>query len=155
MKLDDYVSIMNNRLSANDNGFYFDYQDGEYGFNTSSERGADTFFPFKSGIDILTPSTYTRFGTNSSLTKLAEPIGNSLTFENGNMSTLICPPQDKIIRLYIVYTGAYGGFQIWYYKNNSYTNLGEKANQNIDIDNAQYLVVSGNIGHKVTYTVLS
>ena len=71
------------------------------------------------------------------------------------MSTLICPPQNKIIRLYIVYTSSYGGFIIWYYKNNSYTNLGEKVNQNVDIDNAQYLVVSGNIGHKVTYTVLS
>lgn len=27
--------------------FFFDYQDGEFGFNTDKERGADTFFPFK------------------------------------------------------------------------------------------------------------
>ena len=33
--------------------FYFDYHDGSYGYNTSSSRGADTFFPFSSGgIDI-------------------------------------------------------------------------------------------------------
>lgn len=37
----------------NNNEFYFDYQNGEYGFNTDPERGADTFHPFKSG---LTPS---------------------------------------------------------------------------------------------------
>ena len=29
--------------------FYFDYQNGSYGFNTSASRGADTFNPFKSG----------------------------------------------------------------------------------------------------------
>ena len=29
--------------------FYFDYQNGSYGFNTSANRGADTFNPFSSG----------------------------------------------------------------------------------------------------------
>lgn len=29
-------------------GFYADYQNGKYGFNTDSNRGADTFIPFKS-----------------------------------------------------------------------------------------------------------
>lgn len=46
-------------LSANGNKFYFDYQNGEYGYNTDPERGADTFRPF-SGSDfqiILTLST--------------------------------------------------------------------------------------------------
>lgn len=31
--------------------FYFDEQNGVYGFNTSSNRGADTFHPFKSTVD--------------------------------------------------------------------------------------------------------
>lgn len=30
--------------------FYFDYQDGKYGFNTDPERGSDTFHPFKNPV---------------------------------------------------------------------------------------------------------
>lgn len=37
-----------NHLVANNKGFYFDYKNGKYGYNTSPSRGADTFFPFKS-----------------------------------------------------------------------------------------------------------
>lgn len=37
---------MNNQLTANGNKFYFDYQDGKYGYNTDPQRGADTFLPF-------------------------------------------------------------------------------------------------------------
>lgn len=37
---------VNNSLIANSNHFYFDYKDGKYGYNTSPNRGADTFFPF-------------------------------------------------------------------------------------------------------------
>lgn len=35
-------------MTANGNQFYFDYQNGQYGYNTDPERGADTFSPFKS-----------------------------------------------------------------------------------------------------------
>lgn len=42
---------MNNQLTANGNKFYFDYQDGKYGYNTDPNRGADTFLPFN-GTDI-------------------------------------------------------------------------------------------------------
>ena len=38
---------VNNRLTANDKQFYFDYQNGQYGWNESVLRGADTFHPFK------------------------------------------------------------------------------------------------------------
>jgi hypothetical protein len=37
---------LNNQLSANNNEFYFDYQNGKYGYNTDPNRGADTFNPF-------------------------------------------------------------------------------------------------------------
>ena len=37
--IDDYCKVGNQY-------FYFDYHDGSYGYNTSSSRGADTFFPF-------------------------------------------------------------------------------------------------------------
>ena len=40
-------------LTANDKEFYFDYQNGEYGFNTDPDRGAATFIPFKSGGAVL------------------------------------------------------------------------------------------------------
>ena len=39
-------------MVANSNHFYFDYKDGKYGYNTNPNRGADTFFPFKSGAEI-------------------------------------------------------------------------------------------------------
>lgn len=34
--------------------FYFDKHDGQYGYNTSETRGADTFHPFKTGGDVPT-----------------------------------------------------------------------------------------------------
>lgn len=40
---------INNDLTANNNHFYFDYKNGKYGYNTSAERGADTFTPFNNG----------------------------------------------------------------------------------------------------------
>lgn len=46
---DSLVTLKNNitnQLSANNNKFYFDYQDGKYGYNTDPQRGADTFNPF-------------------------------------------------------------------------------------------------------------
>lgn len=33
-------------MVANSNHFYFDYKNGKYGYNTSPNRGADTFVPF-------------------------------------------------------------------------------------------------------------
>ena len=43
------VQELNSSLTANDNQFYFDYQDGKYGYNTDPNRGADTFSPFSNG----------------------------------------------------------------------------------------------------------
>ena len=43
--------MVNNSLVANSKHFYFDYKNGKYGFNTNPNRGADTFVPFKSGVD--------------------------------------------------------------------------------------------------------
>ena len=41
------ISALNSELTANSVKFYFDYKNGKYGFNTSPNRGADTFVPFK------------------------------------------------------------------------------------------------------------
>lgn len=43
--------LCNDSLTANSNQFYFDYQDGKYGYNTDPNRGADTFNPFSSGFN--------------------------------------------------------------------------------------------------------
>ena len=52
------VQELNSSLTVNDNQFYFDYQDGKYGFNTDPNRGADTFSPFSSGkMEILLNSS--------------------------------------------------------------------------------------------------
>ena len=40
------IDELNSSLVANSNHFYFDYKNGKYGYNTSPNRGADTFFPF-------------------------------------------------------------------------------------------------------------
>ena len=45
------ITSLNNSLIANSKHFYFDYKDGKYGYNTNPNRGADTFVPFKSGVD--------------------------------------------------------------------------------------------------------
>ena len=52
------IGVNNSSLTVNDNQFYFDYQDGKYGFNTDPNRGADTFSPFSSGkMEILLNSS--------------------------------------------------------------------------------------------------
>lgn len=44
---------MNNSLTFPDGTtFYSDIKDGKHGFNTDPNRGADTFFPFKSGVEL-------------------------------------------------------------------------------------------------------
>ena len=40
------VNTIKEQLTANSNHFYFDYHDGKYGYNTSSNRSASTFVPF-------------------------------------------------------------------------------------------------------------
>lgn len=54
------------QLKANNNDIYMDYHDGEYGINTSSTRGADTFIPFKQGTDFVVCSV-TNFFISGSL----------------------------------------------------------------------------------------
>lgn len=42
------------QLTANNKDIYMDYKNGKYGINTSANRGADTFIPFKSGFNNVT-----------------------------------------------------------------------------------------------------
>ncbi len=45
--LEKKASALESELTANGNRIYMDYQNGKYGFNTSAERGADSFVPFR------------------------------------------------------------------------------------------------------------
>ena len=40
-------------MTANGSRIYMDYQNGKYGYNTSPNRGADTFHPFSSSVTML------------------------------------------------------------------------------------------------------
>ena len=42
-----YKIQLNSELTANNNKFYFDFQNDQYGYNTDPARGADTFHPFR------------------------------------------------------------------------------------------------------------
>ena len=48
-------SLVNNSLVANSKHFYFDYNNGKYGYNTNPNRGADTFVPFSSLEKLFNP----------------------------------------------------------------------------------------------------
>lgn len=55
------------QLTANGTQFYFDYQNGQYGFNTDPNRGASTFVPFKKTSENGLPTKLSCYGyTNSS-----------------------------------------------------------------------------------------
>lgn len=43
------IGLHERELSVGDQRFYFDVQNGKYGYNTSPNRGADTFHPFSAG----------------------------------------------------------------------------------------------------------
>lgn len=84
------TDVFKQSLMANNNQFYFDYQNGEYGYNTSPTRGADTFHPFKSG-----GNTYTFYGTNSIFTYSNgywKTVGGALTAYNGWSALSIAIP---------------------------------------------------------------
>lgn len=74
----DSVSKINNRLVVENNRFVFDYKDGKWGFNTSDERGADTFHPFNStSLRISPTSTSTNINTDIIASNISLNINKS------------------------------------------------------------------------------
>ena len=51
--LNTKMSTVENELTANSKRIYMDYKNGKYGINTSANRGADTFIPFKALPDLF------------------------------------------------------------------------------------------------------
>ena len=67
--------------------FYFDEQNGVFGFNTSSNRGADTFHPFKSTVNpSLADSGY--IGPNASKTVTIDTTKSYVVSVDRKYSTL-------------------------------------------------------------------
>ena len=78
LPIDDYVSTNNVK-------FYFDYQDGSYGYNTSSTRGADTFSPFKSGGNVRTEN----LGNKTATTNNSAAASTSYNISNITRSEIV------------------------------------------------------------------
>ena len=51
--LSSSVDTLEDEFTANGNRLYMDYKNGKYGYNTSANRGADTFHPFKRELELV------------------------------------------------------------------------------------------------------
>lgn len=83
------IKSLNNSLTANNNKFYFDYQDGKYGYNTDPNRGADTFSPFKSGVSVLCTVENNSYNTSSKEVDLSSFLDDTKKYSSDNF--LIVP----------------------------------------------------------------
>lgn len=78
-----------NLLTANNKNFYFDYQDGKYGYNTDPNRGADTFSPFNSGCNIFLGSKESALKVNNKKAEIEiDGMGSVLIDELENLKDL-------------------------------------------------------------------
>ena len=85
-------------MSANNNHFYFDYKNGKYGFNTDSNRDADTFFPFSSGISFENATCILSGGTSVAITAgkkyVAVALGRTQSDTKGASVSISAPTCD-------------------------------------------------------------
>ena len=128
-----------NELTANSNRIYMDYKDGKYGINTSANRGADTFIPFKSGYTI--PTLWARADGDN------RACETEYTFDVSEYNYF------KVQSI----VSNYGIGECIFYKDG--TNIGGSSliNTQIDVSSASTLKIhaSGNVGDSfttVTYT---
>lgn len=63
--LGNRAGTLENELTANSKRIYMDYKNGKYGINTSANRGADTFIPFKPSISNYTLSANVRITSDT------------------------------------------------------------------------------------------
>lgn len=63
--LGNRAGTLENELTANSKRIYMDYKNGKYGINTSANRGADTFIPFKPSISTYTLSANVRITSDT------------------------------------------------------------------------------------------
>ena len=125
--LSSSITGINNSLTVNGVHFYYDYQGGEYGYNTDPNRGAGTFSPFNSYAGYTLPTLRllaSYFSTNPLISAdsqvsipLTEAKGISLTYvlDNYNDITANLVDNDGTTTLAFSHTGR-GGYS------GSYTN---------------------------------
>lgn len=91
-------------MSANGNQFYFDYQNGQYGYNTDPARGADTFSPFKSGIQaVIHGRKQTNGWTAVHAGKVSvQVLDNTFSASDGYTYTINLYVNDKVVDTYAV-----------------------------------------------------
>lgn len=83
------LSVWNNDVATD---FYFDYQNGKYGWNSSPSRGADTFHPFKQAATetkVITGKTTTDLGEDNNYryidtTGVVNTNSGTYTFSSGD-----------------------------------------------------------------------
>lgn len=83
------LSVWNNDVATD---FYFDYQNGKYGWNSSPSRGADTFHPFKQAATetkVITGKTTTDLGEDNNYryidtTGVVNTNSGTYTFPSGD-----------------------------------------------------------------------
>lgn len=79
---------INADLTANSNHFYFDYQNGKYGYNTDPNRGAGTFSPFSKGA--VKVGSYTAATVNIDVSAYgATSADQFLVVQTGNISSQV------------------------------------------------------------------
>ena len=88
------VNNLNSELTINNTKFYFDYQNGKYGYNTSAGRGADTFHSFKGDMSVYLPTSLQADywagvdgGWGVATMSLVAPSDGSLTYTNVNITS--------------------------------------------------------------------
>lgn len=83
-----YNELNSNLTFPSGEGFYPDEKDGVKGYNTSSDRGADTFVPFSSEVSFVAtiPITLTAISKYSSGSTVKSSAVLHVTVEDGNIT---------------------------------------------------------------------
>jgi hypothetical protein len=96
--IDSSIDNLEAELTANGKRIYLDYQNGQYGYNTDSRRGADTFSPFSGTLNY----------NGHSIVAMYFSLGNkSIYYEFDKLNNMVMIPMVKNIETdyYTVSTG--------------------------------------------------
>ena len=95
----------NGNLIANGQQFYFDEHDGQYGWNESSTRGADTFHPFKSIFHTFTRYSFDTQGLTTNHASSTIPANSScvvsIRLDTSHPSSLTFSDPTNIISIFL------------------------------------------------------
>ena len=81
------VGELNNRTNVRGTVFYFDYQGGKWGWNSSSARGAGSFHPFRQAVSIPTISVSGAGENGTYIAQMIQSLDSATTLTVGSWST--------------------------------------------------------------------